>query len=235
MPDNYLSGPDILTDPRFAAASLPKKMEALNKVGAYNDGVLAGELTDSAGPRQDLPAKTIFDKVQQISSREAQLRSSVMADHVASRAYDVASANDQDPAATLEKIQSYVAGDKSIALSPDEMDAANEWIAASEVSQQRERATSYGSGRPSIFAIDTPGGATVGGGQTFRLGGKDYNYLAFDSNAEGQPEQDPTKRFHAIVPATKSWEVANKELTDQISQRTAEIARLEAGSKTDLL
>lgn len=206
-------------------------MEALDKIAAYNEGVLGKRIETPDGLRADYPAGDVFGAIHGLGRQEEDRRRAVMADHVAGRAYDVASANDQDPAATLEKIQAYVAGDKSVALGPDEMDAANEWIAANDTVQKKVGGTFAGNGTRSRFSIDTPNGASIGSGLAFTFNGKAYNYLSFDSDAEGQSEQDPTKRFRAIVPAPKTWEVANKELTDQIEQTKARLAGLTARSE----
>lgn len=206
-------------------------MEALDKIAAYNEGVLGKRIETPDGLRADYPAGDVFGAIHDLGRQEEDRRRAVMADHVAGRAYDVASANDQDPAATLEKIQAYVAGDKSVALGPDEMDAANEWIAANDTVQKKVGGTFAGNGTRSRFSIDTPNGASIGSGLAFTFNGKAYNYLSFDSDAEGQSEQDPTKRFRAIVPAPKTWEVANKELTDQIEQTKARLADLTAQSE----
>ncbi len=231
MPERYIRDQDFLADPRFATASLPQKMEALAKIAAYNEGVLGKRIETPDGLRADYPAEDVFGEIHGLGRQEEDRRRAVMADHVAGRAYDVASANDQDPAATLEKIQAYVAGDKSVALGPDEMDAANEWIAANDTVQKKVGGTFAGNGTRSRFSIDTPNGASIGSGLAFTFNGKAYNYLSFDSDAEGQSEQDPTKRFRAIVPAPKTWEVANKELTDQIEQTKARLADLTAQSE----
>ena len=231
MPERYIRDQDFLADPRFATASLPQKMEALDKIAAYNEGVLGKRIETPDGLRADYPAGDVFGAIHDLGRQEEDRRRAVMADHVAGRAYDVASANDQDPAATLEKIQAYVAGDKSVALGPDEMDAANEWIAANDTVQKKVGGTFADFGTRSRFSIDTPNGASIGSGLAFTFNGKAYNYLSFDSDAEGQSEQDPTKRFRAIVPAPKTWEVANKELTDQIEQTKARLADLTAQSE----
>ena len=231
MPERYIRDQDFLADPRFATASLPQKMEALDKIAAYNEGVLGKRIETPDGLRADYPAGDVFGAIHGLGRQEEDRRRAVMADHVAGRAYDVASANDQDPAATLEKIQAYVAGDKSVALGPDEMDAANEWIAANDTVQKKVGGTFAGNGTRSRFSLDTPNGASIGSGLAFTFNGKAYNYLSFDSDAEGQSEQDPTKRFRAIVPAPKTWEVANKELTDQIEQTKARLAGLTARSE----
>lgn len=231
MPERYIRDQDFLADPRFATASLPQKMEALGKIAAYNEGVLGKRIETPDGLRADYPAGDVFGAIHDLGRQEEDRRRAVMADHVAGRVYDVASANDEDPAATLEKIQAYVAGDKSVALGPDEMDAANEWIAANDTVQKKVGGTFAGNGTRSRFSIDTPNGASIGSGLAFTFNGKAYNYLSFDSDAEGQSEQDPTKRFRAIVPAPKTWEVANKELTDQIEQTKARLADLTAQSE----